>query len=55
MNLETSSKSSFLNVADNFGEIEKGVVLSGNTYADNNEKDTGFQIQLDPLEMRNKK
>jgi hypothetical protein len=51
-NIETPSKNTFLHGADNFGEMKKGVVLDGNIYTYDNEKDTGFEILPAPKKKR---
>jgi hypothetical protein len=47
------SKNAFLHCNDNFGRMEKGVVLNDKTYT--YEKDDSFEIQPAPKKRRNKK
>ena len=54
-NSETPSRNSFLYGAEDFGTMEKGVVLDGKTYTDENEKVDSFEIQPPPKKRRNKK
>jgi hypothetical protein len=54
-NGKTTSKNAFLHGADNFGKIERGVVLDGMTYTFDNERGNGFEIQPAPKKRRNKK
>jgi len=49
----TPSKNAFLHCDDNFGRMEKGVVLNNKTYS--YEKDDSFEIQPAPKKRRNKK
>jgi hypothetical protein len=53
INPETHSKNSFLHNADNFGTMEKGVVLDGKTYT--HEKEVDIKIQPTTKKRRNKK
>lgn len=55
VNSEIPSKNAFLYASDNFGAMEKGVVLDGKTYSYDNEKGDGFEIQPAPKKRRNKK
>jgi hypothetical protein len=48
VNSELPSKNVFLYVSDNFGAMEKGVVLDGKTYSYDMEKGAGFEIQPAP-------
>lgn len=56
MNPETASKNAFLNCDDNFGTMEKGVVLEKTTYIYEKENKSGdFEIQPTTKERGNKK
>lgn len=55
VNSEIPSKNAFLYASDNFGAMEKGVVLDGKTYSYEMEKGDGFEIQPAPKKRRNKK
>ena len=55
INPETPSKNSFLYGAEDFGTMEKGVVINGKTYIYKNEKVDSFKIQPPPKKRRNKK
>ena len=55
INPETPSKNSFLYGAENFGTMEKGVVIGGKTYTYENEKVDSFEIQPPPKKRRKKK
>jgi hypothetical protein len=56
INPETASKNAFLHCDDNFGTMEKGVVLENNTYIDEKGNKSGdFEIQAIIKKRRNKK
>lgn len=48
INPETPSRNSFLYGAEDFGTMEKGVVINGKTYIYENEKGDSFKIQPPP-------
>jgi hypothetical protein len=55
VNPKTPSKNSFLYGADDFGEMQKGVVIDNKTYYHDNDKVDDFQIQPAPKKTRKKK
>jgi hypothetical protein len=55
INPATPSRNSFLYGAEDFGTMEKGVVIDGRTYTYENEKADSFEIQPPPKKRRNKK